>query len=105
MSDSEGLFQHIFSPKAQDAGDYQVSVLFPGQSDRPVMGEFTVQGASVTPSRFNGALSRNIPQQLTLQVQAGKATDLTQVEVQLLAVDQPKQDLARRHNLSLPRRD
>lgn len=89
FSDPTGNFNYHFKPTASDAGAYKVSVVHPDVVERPVQGQFVVNGVTVTPTSYKLSNVRNYPFTFKLNAKAATGTTATNVRAVYEAAAQP----------------
>ncbi|MCE9777559.1 fibronectin type III domain-containing protein, partial [Shewanella algae] len=72
-SDSDGLFSYEYQPQAGESGQYQVSAIYPGMTDRPDHGTFSVGNITANYRTYQLSLPKgalfNVP--VSVSVQSG----------------------------------
>ncbi|WP_162493019.1 hypothetical protein [Pseudomonas sp. BMS12] len=77
-----GEFSYVRKTQASESGLYQVSVTHPALSTRPIQGQFTVTGATFSPASVNTQFPRNYEQLVTIVVESGHATPLSNLRLE-----------------------
>ena len=86
---SDGVFTHIYTPVAGDAGQFSVRTMHPDLTDKPVHGWFVISRVSVSPTAITMNIPRNYEQKVSLTVTAGAGTDVSALRLVYDAIDQP----------------
>ncbi|XQE67006.1 fibronectin type III domain-containing protein [Pseudomonas sp. P3C3] len=81
-TDAQGKFRYEHQTAADDSGSYQVSVVHPSIATRPQHGQFTIAGASYSPASVNTQFPRNYEQLVTIVVDAGYDSPLTNLRLE-----------------------
>ena len=87
FTDNNGDFSYVYVPQTGESGLYQVAAVHPDVLIRPQQETFVVQSASVSPTVHDLRLPRNYSQKMSLQVNTGYATELSNVHVEQVPLE------------------
>ena len=87
-SNNLGEFEYTYVPANNDSGRYQVSAIHPDVVDRPNHGEFVVQVMDVVTKDFNLKIPQNFDQAISIRVNSGRETPLSNLRISYEAQDQ-----------------
>ncbi len=101
-TDAQGAFEYVFSPISTESGQYDVSLLYPGSFERPVQGQFVINGLILTPAQATSQIPRNYEYTHTLTVKAATTGTVSNVRIAYVAEDQNGGTLPAGIQVSLP---
>lgn len=84
----DGSFTYAFTPNSGESGRYQVRAVHPDLLDKPVHGEFVITRVAVRPATVNLSIPRNYQQQVSVTVETGIGTELSNLELLYREEDQ-----------------
>ncbi|AZQ13034.1 right-handed parallel beta-helix repeat-containing protein [Shewanella khirikhana] len=74
-SNAEGIFNHEYQPQAGESGHYQVSAIYPGMTDRPDHGQFSVGGINANYRTYQLSLPKGARFDVPASVSVRKGAD------------------------------
>ena len=102
ITDNSGNFSYSYVARADESGQYKVSVVHPLSTERPAHGTFLISKVHLNPDEIDLAFPTNYTQSFTTVVSTGEGADFSNVRLELRAEDQPESVLPTGITFNLP---
>jgi RHS repeat-associated protein len=86
---ADGSFTHAYAPLSGESGIFQVRVVHPDLTDKPVHGQFTINRISAEPHTIALDIPKNYEQEIDFTVSAGAGTSVRHLRLEYDPEDQP----------------